>query len=242
MNKSVNTWEDLLRLYVEQLDFLEVSAEAFDNGRLSEAKRLSLHLRILLHDTAKQKSLLGQLGVKGITRFYSSITPGRVSGPIKGLVMITVGPKGGGFIAPLDDFPPDHKFQLISFDEYWHEIVFVDKRGIEFSRADIVLTMSEQDGGAHVDTALDEDYDALTRKNSLGWVYGVGSEPGEPVSGEVLAAVRQITHEVLKTLISNYPEHLLVGRINMGGIVIEPGFRPGMLLDSGFKDSKNKSI
>jgi hypothetical protein len=49
----------------EQLQFLQVSAAAFDAGFEGEAKRLAVVLRILLHDTKSSKSLLGQLGRKG---------------------------------------------------------------------------------------------------------------------------------------------------------------------------------
>ena len=52
---------DLRQHLVEQLGFLRRSAEAYDSGLVDEAKRLAVTIRILVHDTEKSKSLLGQL-------------------------------------------------------------------------------------------------------------------------------------------------------------------------------------
>ena len=41
------------------------------------------------------------------------------------------------------------KKEMISADEWWNEIVFIQNK--EFSRKDVVLSASNQDGGAHVD-------------------------------------------------------------------------------------------
>jgi hypothetical protein len=48
----------------EQLRFLASSGRAFDQGELSESKRIALVIRVLVHDTGASHSLLAQLGIK----------------------------------------------------------------------------------------------------------------------------------------------------------------------------------
>src|SRR5689334_20260124 len=53
--------EDLLR---EQLEELEQACERFDIGRDAAAKYLALIIRVLVYDSGRSHSLLGQLGRK----------------------------------------------------------------------------------------------------------------------------------------------------------------------------------
>jgi len=66
-------------------------------------------------------------------------------------------------------------------------------------RRDLILAVANKDGGAHVDPVLDEKYANLSRGNSLAWRYR-GPRGDIPLEGPEKAAVRQIAHEVLKTL------------------------------------------
>jgi hypothetical protein len=87
--------------------------------------------------------------------------------------------------------------------------VFVGQERRVLTRKGLVLTAANQDGGAHVDPALDETYDKLSRKNALGFVP-VDNGVARPMEGPERAAIRQIAHEVLKTLRPNYakmPSH-----------------------------------
>ncbi len=72
----------------------------------------------------------------------------------------------------------------------------------EITRKDIVLSMANQDGGAHVDPVLDGPYSDLSRKNSLG--ISAGNLGEQPMKGAEHAAIRQIAHEVLKTVDPQY--------------------------------------
>jgi hypothetical protein len=69
------------------------------------------------------------------------------------------------------------------------------------SRKDVTLTIANQDGGAHVDGALRADFAALRHENSLGWLTDQGLPPSNDPG---YAAIRQIAHEVLKTMIPQY--------------------------------------
>ncbi len=90
-------------------------------------------------------------------------------------------------------------------------MVLVDSVRNEFSRKDIVLYLADKEGGAHVDKSIDEAYDNLRRKNALGWVHVLGD--GRQIAGEdhVPATMRQIGHEVIKSLDPSYTRMPLMG-------------------------------
>jgi hypothetical protein len=63
-----------------------------------------------------------------------------------------------------------------------------------------VLTLANKEGGAHVDPSLTPTYDSLARMNGLDYQFGNG-DTLIPFAGDVIAAsVRQIAHEVIRTL------------------------------------------
>ena len=194
--------KELKELFQEQIDFLKSSSVAYDNGFLGEIKRLAVTVRVLLHDTKTSTSLTSHLGIKNRlyldTSFpfdernqgsHSSLV--KFAGTVKGMKVIPFLYEGLGQ-------------RQESFDDWWNGIVFVDKERNKFSRKDIVLSLANKEGGAHVDKALDEAYANLRKNNSLGWykVDPTGKEtPGED---QVPPTMRQIAHEVLKTFVPGY--------------------------------------
>jgi hypothetical protein len=190
-----------------QVDFLRRSAEAFDKGYKTEALRMAVAIRILLHDTDYSKSLLGQLDKKDVL-FYDTaheLDPENLV-PHTGLVQIALGGKHTGYVAGLDDIPPNRLNRKVPFGSWWNKIVINDKQRNPFTRKEIILYVANQDGGAHIDPSLDEKYVKLSRFNSLGWrkvVRGVDT----PFERPDYASIRQITHEVLKTLRDEFPEY-----------------------------------
>jgi hypothetical protein len=200
------TVRELEEHLAEQLSLLEASADAFDQGAKAEAKRMAASLRILLHDTARSLSLLGQLGRKAICFFDSAFDfdpNSRV--PYSGLITMVGFPPPPRYQAPLDELPSG--FREKPFDQWWSAPIFVDQNRREITRKKLVLTIADQDGGAHVDPSLDATYADLVKRNSLGILGGDGETWG-PVSGAERAAIRQITHEVLKTLKPGYRKAL----------------------------------
>jgi hypothetical protein len=110
------------------------------------------------------------------------------------------------------------------FDTWWNSTVFIDSKGSELSRKGLVLAVANQDGGAHVDPSLNQTYADLSRNNSLGWVFSDGKTT-QPMEGPERAAIRQIAHEFLKSLIPGYtktPVYPPDGMI-MGGAVVLQG-------------------
>jgi len=202
----------------EHLGFLRSSADAYDRGEDGEAKRLAVSLRVLFHDTAQSHSLLGQLGRLN-SEFISSALPhdqGNLS-THGGLIMIAASGKNTKYVAMLDDVP--YK-RWLPYADWWNEVVFVDDQKQALTRKELVLAVANQDGGAHVDPALNETYARLSRHSSLGWVISSAGET-HPIPKAERAAIRQIAHEALKTLIPTYakkPAHVADMIFGGGGL------------------------
>ena len=196
------TPSDLTSILDEQLGFLKRSCDAFDDGFKDEIKRLATSVRVLVHDTAKSTSLLTLTSKKG-SRFLDTADPYDDENCLShsSLVQMHVTKKGNKPKAHLEDVLTSN---LLGFDDWWNGIVFVDNARNEFSRKDITLHLANKDGGAHVDHEIDEIYHNLRNNNSLGWISVLGD--GRQIAGEdqVPATMRQIAHELIKSLDSTY--------------------------------------
>jgi len=184
----------------EQLRFLRASARAFDAGDESEAKRLSAVIRVLVHDRGSNKSLLGQLGLLGIGFFDTAryINPRNLSTEWA-IVLARFSASGIRYIAPLDDSPRGVGHP-VEFPAWWHKAIFRGEDRGEITRHDLVLSMAENDGGVHVDPKLRPKYAGLSRQNSLGLSMILPDGQAIPVEGAHLAGVRQIAHELMKSI------------------------------------------
>jgi len=198
--------DELQQHLKDTVQALELSSHAFDDGYEGEAKRCAAAIRVLVHDTSYSKSLLNQLGLKQAS-FYDTSVPYNPKTVItySGLTAINITLEGSVHIAPLDGLPPGHTPKWVSFDEWWDGLIFVDKGGIRTSRKDLILAVANKDGGTHVDPVLDEKYANLSRFNSLAWRFS--SPKGDvQLAGPEKAAIRQISHEILKSLNPKMPE------------------------------------
>lgn len=205
-NKVPQTEAELQEHYEDQLGFLQVSAEAFDKGAEAEAKRLASSLRILLARGGRNMHpLLGQLGM--LDRPFISTVPKHIPSRIltANLNLVGVNMQGAQhkYFAQLDS---GGIFRELPFDEWWTEPVFaIPRGGSTLSRENLVRSVADQDGGAHVDPALEEPYASFSRQNSLGHTRKAGAEAEAlPMLRPERAAIRQIAHEVLKSLLPDY--------------------------------------
>lgn len=213
MDAHIQSVEELQEHFDDHLHFLKSSADAFDNGFDSEAKRLAVSIRVMVHDTKNSHSLLKQLTLD--RPFYDTcmeINPAAVN-PQNGLLGCRIGlPTRRFYYAPLDEAITEAR--MVEFGTWWNAEVIIDKNRNRFSRKDIVLAVVNKDGGAHVDPSLNAAYSDLSRKNSMGWLQLTNDQGAIPVEGPEKAAVRQIAHEILKTFISYYskmPSHSGIG-------------------------------
>jgi hypothetical protein len=202
MSKRALTKEDLARHLKEQIGFIQRSVAAFDEGYEDEAKRLALTVRVMVHDTKKCASLFTQLGMKNSLQFCDSAWPHNQRSLISygGLVCHASGAANNTlrYLAFLDHSPFPAK--NVDFDEWWNALVFSKPDNTALSRRDLVLTVADQDGGAHVDPAIDEIYATLVEGSFLGWETKDDEGNTFQIAGPERAAIRQIAHEMLRTL------------------------------------------
>lgn len=183
-----------------QLGMLQRTASLFDQGYEVEARRMSVILRVLLH-TGRWPSLLKQLGLDQ-QDFWDGTAPYNPDNLLVTHSLVALGMDDTGtneYIALLDDA---RQTRTTPFEQWWRQdIVFSDAQQRQLTRADIVRTAADQDGGAHVDPELQGDYAAYRHEDAIGWQY----EDGRPLDRDpVFVAIRQISHEVLKTLVPGY--------------------------------------
>jgi hypothetical protein len=121
-------------------------------------------------------------------------------------MMVTSGPNGPIYSAPLDKgSPPRYQKGKVPFDSWWNKIVLSDTEKHTFSRKDLVLSVSNKDGGAHIDKTLDEQYARLKRFKTLGLQFVSHGQPEIPATGPELVSIRQICYEVITTLMDEFP-------------------------------------
>jgi len=204
VDRRERTSEELEKLFEEQLRFLESSAEAYDNGFTGEAKRIATSIRVLLHDTNTSKSLLFQLRKKDklfLDTAYDKNPKSIIS--YSGLVSLAIINGKSKYVALLDEIPPPSRNQWLDFETWWAKSIFANQKNEEISRKTIILTAVNQDGGAHVDSKIDLLYDKLVSGNYMGWKHA-SSNSESFIGGAESAAIRQIAHEILKTLKPRY--------------------------------------
>lgn len=199
--------DELKRELIEQLQLLRHSCQTFDNGLEAAGKYISLNLRVLLHDHRQSRALLDQLGFR-LGHYLTSappLNPRNLSTECNLVTMrfssvearyLPLIAAGGGPI-PLQSIP---------FVNWWNDPVLKDNRNRTFCRRELVLNVADTDGGAHVDPELEEAYMAISRENSLGWLF-VNSNATSALEGRPeLACMRQIAHELLSTIHQFVPE------------------------------------
>jgi hypothetical protein len=199
-NKEHRTQEDFRQQLKEQLIFLQTSVDIYDNGSEIEVKRMAATLRILLHDTSRSTSLLSSLNRKDIP-FVDTASEDitNVITSYCGLAFKILGAGKPRYIAPLDEAPV--KFR--DFETWWNGVVLKDMDGHQLSRRDVILTMANQDGGSHVDPMIDQPYQRIKTGESVGHMWSDGNK-WINMHGAEIATVRQIAHEVLKSLKPQY--------------------------------------
>ena len=198
--------DELLKSLREQVRFIDKSCAEFDRDDTSEAKRLAVTVRVLLHDTKQSKSLLGKLASLQTFIMLDSASfdmPGNAVA-YHGLVGLRSGPNGL-FFRPhcLMSTGQTDEWRHRSFNRWWNADVIDDRRGNCISRRDIVLALANKEGGAHIDSDLPNEYRAISRENSIG-ISGGPSDNSKPIQDTVVACMRQIAEEVRQSLVRKF--------------------------------------
>lgn len=205
-----------------QLRKLEALSILYDQGEDHFAMDIATVLRKLFHETGKSKSLLGQLNHRN-PNLFDTVATWTQGNPNLGMAPVS----GMAFAMAIQDgvrvfevwrpaFRPPGEALFTEFETWWTKTLFYDEHGVAFTRKSLVGWACDQDGGAHVDPKLDQEYFRLTREGSYFYrqtiILGDAvTNPNEPIAPEriieveraktglllVRAIVRQIAFEVL---------------------------------------------
>ncbi|MBT2647187.1 hypothetical protein J7E52_10710 [Bacillus sp. ISL-34] len=196
------TRDELLEHLREQLQFIQLSMNSYDNGFEGEAKRLSMAIRILVHDTNDSHSLLQILGIKKSLQYFSYLEPTDHTDTLS-FVGLSMGFTEKG----LRYYPMNGEPQYrISFDDWWNQKVMINKKArMDISRKNVILDVAHKDGGAHIDPILNNRFAKLSRLNGFGWQTETLTESGiiksdVVANGPELSIIRQSAYELYLTL------------------------------------------
>jgi hypothetical protein len=182
-----------------QLGLLEDSCRLYDEGRQDEAIRIATAIRVLLHQTNNSTSLLTHLNSTTINLLSTTNDLSKDSTATVGLGKIHIENVGDARFLPMLGGGTVRNFVPIS--EWWNQVVYVLNPQTKLSRRKIVLSAANQDGGAHVDTALGADYEALARDGALAHIEFTFRTKSWRIdlSNAHLVSLRQMAYELLNS-------------------------------------------
>lgn len=180
---------------------LRISGDAYDAGTETEAGRLAVEIRKLVHHQGNSRALLVQLGIRDslgwIDTAHIPPPPGEPpTSEFSALIALsTDGTRPWDFRATDST---DVK-RILSFDQWWTpKLLGFFGNDPELSRDDLVMITANQAGGAHVDPTVSAEYYEYALREQF-------------KTNRAQASVRQIAREVLLTLEHAVPD--LVGPI-----------------------------
>lgn len=182
----------------KQLNFLERSCNAYDAGAHEEAIRIATVIRILIHQTKNSTSLLKHLNATTINLLTTvqDISQNTILAAMS-MSGVTISANGFEYYPNLGN--ASYKAQ-VPVSKWWDQIVVVEGP-IKLTRKKIVLSATNQDGGAHVDANLDSDYEQFSADGFSGYVSGNrnGIEYSEKLIGAHTICLRQMGYELLNS-------------------------------------------
>ena len=235
-DKRKLTQEELKERLEVQLKLLETSADAFDAGKEEEALRMATAIRVIVHDTASSRSLLGQLNLKS-KKFLDTGKVFEDEEPTNDGGFVSIDLINKKYVAPLD-VASNNEQKWSDFDVWWGRTILKDSKRRILTRKKVILIMANQYGGSHVDSFVDEVFYDFTKNNPPGLAQYLFTGK-KNLEGAVSAAVRQIAHEVLRTLKSEYSK--LFKGVAVSGLSVSAKITTVSVLPSGStKVGRNK--
>ncbi|MFC0221185.1 hypothetical protein [Nocardioides zeicaulis] len=204
------TVPELLNHLDEQLAFIDASCSAFDDGIEYECKRLATHVRTLVHDTGRSRSLLALLQAKDRLWFHDSIAAkrerisafraaGAIPAFMGGLMIVEMGDQGTRYVPHGLEPSTSDELRMTRFEEWWREPAMFPTSGPAATRYDLMDWLAHKDGGSHIDE-LPPTYVALTTGNAMGARFDVPAGLAPARNSPIPAAMRQIAEELRRSL------------------------------------------
>jgi len=194
LSTNVNFVEHLKK----QLGFLERSCRSYDEGYIDEGVRIATVIRVLVHNTRTSTSLLKHLNATTINMLSTTVEPSPQTVSFVGMGMMRVGDGESRYFPQLGNGPIN---ELIPVSKWWDQVVMVMGKEQRISRRRIVLAAANKDGGAHVDSKLTKDYEALSQDGAAGYFGYVsdGKQTEKPITHAHLVSLRQMAYEILNS-------------------------------------------
>ena len=243
MTKVELTTKKLVEFFEEQIDLLKSHCQNYDQGRTVFYKEIAVKLRLLLRETKNQKSLFKQLNID-IVPFINSVIPidpnnllpnfsllvlKSGAATITNMTFVSSGKsKYNPFVSDSSnsgfEFLPCYERHISNeiFENWWkNQIVLTDIKHNKFSREDIVLSIADTYGGAHIDPNIKEPFYNITNNNSIGiniaddngfthfpkvqiatfTLVGQSNDSNaDPINTPIPPTIRQIAEEVILTV------------------------------------------
>lgn len=183
MKKDIDTLRKKLDdsvVYIESTVKQALQLECTDSLRAEYAIAIATRLRVLLNDEGRNDSLTKMLGIKDHLVFPAISKEPLANAPAN---MMFTSLLTSFIIKNKDAFYKANEFSnaedlLYTFDAWWNEIV-IDSKYEQFSqisRRDVILTLADKEGGAHVDKTYDIAYYQAIRSKSIQVMDSQGKE------------------------------------------------------------------
>jgi hypothetical protein len=199
MARLRKTKEELEFSLVQQLHLLRKACGGgfSDPWDFTEAINVAARVRVLVHHHGQSNSLLGQLGLR-TGPYLNTLGPGNT------LVIPSAFGPFPRFLAPYD--PPWREKDLIELGDWWEDSE-LNVGGFVTSRKKLILTIANQDGGAHADADTEDWVLYLRRYHTTGWHHTHEDGTREPMLGWEYGTVRAIGFELVWSLGHNQPAY-----------------------------------
>jgi hypothetical protein len=193
----MNIKSELKEKLKERYLILKKSCERYDAGEVEEIMTIAVSLRIILDDHGRQKSLLAQIsrefGIKSKILTHSNLQDASKYTFYLNIRMNHA--DGSTTFVPRMDLSNEDLSEITV--PSWMSSVVVKANEMSLTRGDLVLGMSNKDGGAHVHLDEKSPYMKLTRSNLP---FEFGSQKTLDMGKFQNASVRESAFYVLNML------------------------------------------
>jgi hypothetical protein len=188
---------NLIKELKKQISYLERSSVLFDQGMQDEAPRIATTLRVLIHETQRSRSLLGELGIRGKTKLLSSSCFSFTKKKDQYLTCTITGIEtDNGVVRIVPQYDRTVRTREIKAHDWWEELIFGMTKTPRFSRKDFVLFSANKDGGAHVDK-YPKKFKQI-KDGDTGFSYKANGQD-VPLTNTIECAIRQMAYEIINS-------------------------------------------
>lgn len=182
MKKDIDTLRKKLDdsvIYIENTAKQALQLECTDSLRSEYAIAIATRLRVLLNDEGRNNSLTKMLGIKDHLVFPAISKDPLANAPANMMftsLLTSFNIKNKEAFYKANDFSNAEDL-LYTFDAWWNEIVIDSKheKFSQISRRDVILTLADKEGGAHVDEIYDTSY-YQAKSNNMHFIDSLGNE------------------------------------------------------------------